>query len=65
LQEKGVVQSDVVELDCAVSDKVFKQQFAIGDYVRLSKNNYSLKLSNGMQGKIIDLNKEDNDNCSF
>ena len=56
LQRTGVVNENVAEIDCAVSDKVFKQQFAIGDRVRLSKNDYSLKLSNGMQGTIIDMN---------
>ena len=61
LQKRKLVKEDIVELECSVSDKTFKQKFAVGDRVRLSKNDYPLGLSNGMQGAILDIKKNRDD----
>jgi ATP-dependent exoDNAse (exonuclease V) alpha subunit len=58
LAEKALIGKDQVTLDCYVSDKVFKQSFAIGDRVRLSKNDYKMGLTNGQLGRIESISKD-------
>ncbi|MUH72798.1 AAA family ATPase [Psychrosphaera haliotis] len=55
LQKIGSLSTKEVELDCTVSNKTFLQKFAIGERVRLTKNDYKLGLTNGDMGKIIDI----------
>jgi conjugative relaxase-like TrwC/TraI family protein len=55
LQEEGKIDNKELSIKCSVSGKTFTNKFAIGERVRLTKNDYSKNLSNGDLGNIINI----------
>jgi conjugative relaxase-like TrwC/TraI family protein len=55
LKDEGKVDSKDVLLKCSVSGKTFTNKFAIGERIRLTKNDYSKNLSNGDLGNIVNI----------
>ncbi|KGJ95579.1 MobF family relaxase [Colwellia psychrerythraea] len=55
LKDEGKVDSKEVSLKCSVSGKTFINKFAIGERIRLTKNDYSKSLSNGDLGNIVNI----------
>lgn len=54
LQAEGKIDSKELSIKCFVSGKVFINKFAIGERIRLTKNDYLKGLSNGELGIIVD-----------
>lgn len=61
LQLRGLVRSDIIEVDCVVSEKYFTLSFAINDRVRFTKNHYGKGFINGQTGTITAIEKVGND----
>ncbi|QYJ89671.1 MobF family relaxase [Shewanella halotolerans] len=55
LQAEGRLQAQQVKMKCAISNKVFTQQFAIGEKIRLTKNDYKMGLTNGDLGTVTNI----------
>lgn len=55
LQAEGKIDSKELSIKCSVSGKPFINKFAIGERIRLTKNDYSKNLSNGDLGNIVDI----------
>jgi conjugative relaxase-like TrwC/TraI family protein len=55
LQIAGKIDSNDISIKCSVSGKVFMNKFAIGERIRLTKNDYSKSLSNGDLGNVVDI----------
>ncbi|MCG9729597.1 relaxase domain-containing protein [Shewanella sp. Isolate13] len=55
LQAEGTLPTKQVEIKCAIGNKVFTQQFAVGERIRLTKNNYKMGLTNGDLGTVTDI----------
>ncbi|WP_054202958.1 MobF family relaxase [Pseudoalteromonas undina] len=55
LQSEGSIDKREVIANCFVSGKVFTNHFAVGERVRLTKNDYVRGLSNGDLGNIYDI----------
>lgn len=55
LQSEGKIDSNELSIKCSVSAKVFINKFAIGERIRLTKNDYSKSLSNGDLGNVVDI----------
>jgi ATP-dependent exoDNAse (exonuclease V) alpha subunit len=65
LQAEGNLPTEQVEINCAISNKVFTQQFAIGERIRLTKNDYEMELTNGDLGTITDIVTNSNKDLLF
>ncbi len=65
LQAEGYLPTEQVEIKCAISNKVFTQQFAIGERIRLTKNDYKMGLTNGDLGTITDIITSQNEEILF
>ncbi|MGS0724772.1 MobF family relaxase [Shewanella sp. 0m-11] len=65
LQAEGKLPNEQVEIKCAISNKVFTQQFAIGERIRLTKNDYKMGLTNGDLGTITDIVTGKNEEILF
>lgn len=61
LQLRAHVGSDIIEVDCVVSEKYFTLSFAINDRVRFTKNHYGKGFINGETGTITAIEKVGND----
>ncbi|WP_299265216.1 AAA family ATPase [uncultured Psychrosphaera sp.] len=55
LQTEGKIDSKELSIKCSVSGKTFNNKFAIGERIRLTKNDYVKNLSNGDLGNVIDI----------
>jgi conjugative relaxase-like TrwC/TraI family protein len=51
----GYLSKEDVPINCSVSNKHFKLEIAVGDQIRLTKNNYRLGLTNGERGVITEI----------
>jgi len=58
LKAEGKVENKELSIKCSVSGKAFTNKFAIGERIRLTKNDYSKSLSNGDLGNIIDIRSQ-------
>ncbi|MGK0255311.1 MAG: ATP-dependent exoDNAse (exonuclease V) alpha subunit, partial [Mariniflexile sp.] len=58
LQVEGRIDNKELSIQCSVSGKTFTNKFAIGERIRLTKNDYSKSLSNGDLGNIVDIQTE-------
>jgi conjugative relaxase-like TrwC/TraI family protein len=58
LQVEGRIDNKELSIQCYVSGKTFTNKFAIGERIRLTKNDYSKSLSNGDLGNIVDIQTE-------
>jgi len=65
LQSEGQVSRDEIEIDCCVSDRHVKYNMAVGERVRLTKNDYRLGYTNGDLGTITNVMREQNGNILF
>ncbi|MGF1754944.1 relaxase domain-containing protein [Vibrio makurazakiensis] len=61
LQSQGKVGNEEVEVDCIVSEHRCNQRFAVGDRIKMCKNDYRLSVSNGSMGKITNIYKSNDD----
>lgn len=53
----GRIEKDEYSLKCVVGKKQFDLNFAVGDEIRLTKNDYRLNLTNGERGKIKNISR--------
>jgi ATP-dependent exoDNAse (exonuclease V) alpha subunit len=65
LQAEGKIDSKELSLTCSVSGKAFINKFAIGERIRLTKNDYAISVSNGDLGNIVDINIQVNGSYDF
>ncbi len=61
LQSQGKVGKEEVEVDCIASEHRCKQRFAVGDRIKMCKNDYRLSVSNGSMGQITTISKINDD----
>jgi hypothetical protein len=55
MQAEGKIDSKELLIKCSISGKAFTNKFAIGERIRLTKNDYSKNLSNGDLGNLVDI----------
>ncbi|WP_440876445.1 MobF family relaxase [Thalassotalea sp. PLHSN55] len=65
LQAEGKIHSKELSIKCSVSGKAFTNKFAIGERIRLTKNDYSKNLSNGDLGNIVDIQAQIDGSYNF
>jgi len=65
LQQEGQISSEELDVDCCVSDRHLKCKMAVGERVRLTKNDYRLGYTNGDLGTITNVMREQNGNVLF
>ena len=65
LQAEGKIDSKELSIKCSVSGKTFLNKFAIGERIRLTKNDYSNRLSNGDLGNIVDIKAQNDGSHNF
>ncbi|HGZ7313009.1 TPA: MobF family relaxase [Vibrio parahaemolyticus] len=61
LQSQGKVSTEEVEVNCIASEHRCKQKFAVGDRIKMCKNDYKLSVSNGSMGQITTISKTNED----
>lgn len=57
-QVEGRIDNKELSIQCSVSGKTFTNKFAIGERIRLTKNDYSKGLSNDDLGNVVDIHTE-------
>lgn len=65
LQQEGQISSEELDVDCCVSDRHLKCKMAVGERVRLTKNDYRLGYTNGDLGTITNIMRERNGDVLF
>lgn len=65
LQSEGEVSNEELDVDCCVSERHLKCKMAVGERVRLTKNDYRLGYTNGDLGMITGVMKERDGNVLF
>tara|TARA_R110001592_G_scaffold215877_1_gene469300 strand:- start:6634 stop:9150 length:2517 start_codon:yes stop_codon:yes gene_type:complete len=65
LKAEGKIDSKEISIKCSVSGKTFTNKFAIGERIRLTKNDYSKSLSNGDLGNVVDMHSNIDGSYNF
>lgn len=64
-RSEGAVSQDDHQVECWVSDRGVKQKMAVGERIRLTKNDYRLGLTNGDLATVVDIEQSRNGKLNF
>ena len=65
MRAEGKIANHDISIKCTVSGKTFINKFAIGERIRLTKNDYAKQLSNGDLGNIVDIQSNSDGSYNF